>query len=281
MEINLISYTIPHKDSYANMWYPDKDLSVRKNNSVYSGVTVFTDESILYVDQVSSSKKVAWLIEPPVIKSQGYSSLKQSKELRDKFDLILTFDDSLIALDPKKIKLFPFGSCWISKHNCVLSNKTKKISIVASSKNYAPGHRLRHRLIAELKANGYDIDLYGSGYNEFPHTDEGRLMPFKDYKFSIVIENSKMNNYFTDKILDCFAVGTIPIYWGADNIYDFFDQNGIITFDGSLDSIKWVYKNFDELYEAKQQSIANNYTKYVKFESPDRNLRLLLESLYA
>lgn len=279
MEINLISYTIPQKDSYANMWYPDHELSVVKNQQNYSGVTVFTDECISYVNQIDSKKKIAWLIEPPVIKSSGYDALKQSKELRDKFDLILTFDDALIALDPKKIKLFPFGSCWISNGNCRIYSKSKTISIVASSKNYAPGHRLRHRLISELNYLGYDVDLYGTAYNEFPHTDEGRLRPFKDYKFSIVIENSKMNNYFTDKIIDCFAVGTIPVYWGADNISDYFEDKGIIKFDGTVDSIKWIFNNANEIYEDRKESILTNFNQYQNYESPDRNLRLLIENL--
>ena len=35
--------------------------------------------------------------------------------------------------------------------------------------------------------------------------------------FSVCIENDVYDTYFTEKILDCFATGTIPIYKGTKN----------------------------------------------------------------
>lgn len=274
MEINLISNTIPFKDSYANMWWPDEDLKVVKNIQNHNGITVFVDDCIPLVNAVSSKKKVAWLIEPPVIKSQGYELLKNTS-VQNCFDLILTFDENLVKLNPKKIKLLPFGACWISERNCKLYKKSKLISIVASNKNYAPGHQLRHSLISSLGANC--VDLFGTGYNEFPHTDEGRLMPFKDYMFSIVIENSRMDNYFTDKIVDCFAVGTIPLYWGAPNIGNYFDVGGIIPFDSISNCLKLLSKCTPEYYNGFTQVINKNFNTFKNWASPDKNLRLLLQ----
>lgn len=274
MEINIISNTIPAKDPYANMWWPDEDLKVVKNIQNYNGITVFVDDCIPLVTKISSKKKVAWLIEPPVIKSQGYELLR-NPAIQNYFDLILTFDENLVKSNPEKIKLFPFGACWISQQNCKLYQKTKLISIVASNKNYAPGHRLRHSLISRLGENS--VDLFGSGYNEFPHTDEGRLMPFKDYMFSIVIENSRMNNYFTDKIVDCFAVGTIPLYWGAPNIGNYFDVNGILNFDSIEDCLKLLNTCTEEYYNGFIEVITKNFNTYTNWASPDRNLRLVLQ----
>ena len=36
------------------------------------------------------------------------------------------------------------------------------------------------------------------------------------------------NDIFCEKITDCFATGTIPIFWGTKNIGNYFDKEGII-----------------------------------------------------
>jgi hypothetical protein len=54
--------------------------------------------------------------------------------------------------------------------------------------------------------------------------------------YSVVVESSNEQNYFTEKLIDCLITKTIPIYWGCPNISDFFDtsywikpQNILIT----------------------------------------------------
>ena len=44
----------------------------------------------------------------------------------------------------------------------------------------------------------------------------------KSYKYSIIIENSSEVNYFTEKLIDACLLETVPIYWGAPNISEYF-----------------------------------------------------------
>jgi len=60
---------------------------------------------------------------------------------------------------------------------------------------------------------------------------------FSKYYASVIIENSREPSYFTEKITDTVLAGAIPIYWGAPNIGDFFNENGIITFSSANDLI--------------------------------------------
>ena len=46
--------------------------------------------------------------------------------------------------------------------------------------------------------------------------------------FSVTIENDKYETYYTEKLTDCFATGTIPIYWGCLNISQYFNPKGIV-----------------------------------------------------
>ena len=53
--------------------------------------------------------------------------------------------------------------------------------------------------------------------------------------FSIAIENASYETYFTEKLLDCFATGTIPVYYGAPDIGDYFNKDGIIDLSEEFD----------------------------------------------
>ena len=64
----------------------------------------------------------------------------------------------------------------------------------------------------------------GRGYQPFD-TKESAL---GDYRFSVVIENTREAGYFSEKLIDCLICETLPIYWGAPDIEHFFDSRGMI-----------------------------------------------------
>ena len=47
----------------------------------------------------------------------------------------------------------------------------------------------------------------------------------KQYKYSIACENVDEKNYITEKVYDCFLSLTFPLYWGAENLHDYYPQN--------------------------------------------------------
>jgi hypothetical protein len=49
-----------------------------------------------------------------------------------------------------------------------------------------------------------------------------------NYKFMICFENSSVPNYFTEKLINAYYNGTIPIYWGCKNIEDYVDMDSIL-----------------------------------------------------
>jgi hypothetical protein len=59
------------------------------------------------------------------------------------------------------------------------------------------------------------LTLFGRGYNEIKNKEIG----LKDYHFSITMENHTYPLAYSE-ISDCFATGTIPIYYGTDMIGD-------------------------------------------------------------
>ena len=48
------------------------------------------------------------------------------------------------------------------------------------------------------------------------------------YKFSICFENSHIDNYFTEKLVNAYMGKAIPIYWGCPQVPDFINLKAII-----------------------------------------------------
>ena len=109
------------------------------------------------------------------------------------------------------------------------------------------GHN--HRLLWAQKLQE-KVDFYGRGFNEIENKEEGLV----DYMFSVAIENASYETYFTEKVQDCFATGTIPIYYGAPDIGKFFNPKGIITLDDDFN----VDLLTSEMYYDRLDSVKEN-----------------------
>ncbi len=56
-----------------------------------------------------------------------------------------------------------------------------------------------------------------------------KLEYLKDYKFVLAYENQRAPGYVTEKILHAKAAGAVPIYWGARDVVEDFDERGFIN----------------------------------------------------
>jgi hypothetical protein len=232
----------------------------------YDGITVFTDEQCFspIVDQVKSKWKIAWAFESPAIKPHVYQHIDQ---ISYKFDQIFVCNPSM-GNGNSKYKQSYFGACWIPESHCQIYPKSKLLSIVASNKNYAQGHQLRHEVIRNKMHPA--LDLWGSGYNKFGDEPSERIKPFAPYQYVIVIENCQYPGYFTDKIVDCFAAGCIPIYWGNPKIKELFDSRGFYTWT-TIRELGLILDHIsNEDYESKRPYIEENFKRFPEFASPDR-----------
>lgn len=195
-------------------------------NDDQSGVTFFTDQCLHLALEDKSPKKIAWLLEPPEISNSHYELA--FGELYKVFNYILTWNMDYL-LEPcgdwNHHRLFyPFGGSWIKGWQ--LYPKTKLCSIIVSEKTKTEGHRLRHEIV---KRFGDRVDVFGRGYNPI----DSKLEALRDYQYSIVVENVRRDYWFTEKLIDCFATGTIPIYWGCPRIGEFFGNiPSFLTIDG-------------------------------------------------
>ena len=73
------------------------------------------------------------------------------------------------------------------------------------------------------------VDSGGRILNNIGGPVESKLEFQKQYKFSLAFENSSSNGYTTEKIVDAFAAGGIPIYWGDPRIEEVFNAKSFIN----------------------------------------------------
>jgi hypothetical protein len=237
-----------------------------RNQLVWGGDTVFTDEYCFSseVDQIVSTRKVAWLMESPGVKPRVYQNFHL---VCDKFNKVFTFltleSAKSIGVQEDKYVNCPLGGAWVEPVGTD-NKKSKLCSLIASGKNDLPGHRLRHHIAQSSK----NIDLYGRAYKSVNNKSEA----LNDYAFSVCIENVSMSGYFTEKLIDCFLTKTIPVYYGDPNIDNIFDKRGILDVQ-DIDNL-----NFEK-YESMIDSVNRNFDTALKFKSTDDNVFLKLRSL--
>ena len=222
---------------------------------------------------ISSSKyKIGWIVECRSVHLGVYEELERNRDLENKFDYIFTSDEQLLRKNPNKYVLNHIGTSRIVDKHSKLYKKTKLVSLIASTKRILEGHILRHEIGHWLTNNRElpQVDLWGSGFGyDRKMPQRGKVLGLAEYAYSIAIENSKHKNYFTEKIIDCFRTGTIPIYWGCDEVDDYFDPNGIIKFD-NIAHLEEILQNlsFDD-YNSRIESVRNNYELAKEWVSMD------------
>ncbi len=140
-----------------------------------------------------------------------------------RFHRILTFNEDLLSRIPNGI-FFPLGRTWVPDWRNLSIQKTRMTSLIASAKRKSSGHQLRHEVARWADGSRRDVDVIGRGYKPFAAKSEG-LAP---YRFSVVVENVREPNYFSEKLLDAVLCDTVPIYWGCPNLEQFMDPEAII-----------------------------------------------------
>lgn len=218
-----------------------------------------TGDGTFYIDNAIGSAfnhnvsgpKYAWLLESRVFVSQIVNSVRDNYEKYfEVFDVIFTHNQDLLKLD-SRFKWVPAQGTWIKELK--VYEKTKMISMISSNKNMCPGHRKRLEWVERLSSQ---VDFFGRGFPTEIKTKEEGLC---DYMFSIAIENDQYETYFTEKLLDCFATGTIPVYLGAPDIGNYFNKDGIIDLSEEFDVS-------DEIYYSKMDAIKDNLERTKKME---------------
>lgn len=165
----------------------------------------------------------------------------------------------------------------IDNLNRMTFDKTKNISMVVTKRgncwNADNIYNQRVELAEELITYD-DIDIYGTFWEKNNKNIHGEIwtkfIALQNYKFSIGIENTSENNYITEKFYDCILTDTIPIYYGAPNIGEYFDIDGIINLSNinnknlCINKILDTLSDADNIYRNKINACVENKKRFFK-----------------
>ena len=84
-------------------------------------------------------------------------------------------------------------------------------------------------------------------------------------QFHIVIENVTEDNWFTEKLIDCFQTKTIPIYIGCNNIGEYFDLRGMFHVNSLEEMVEVCNTITTETYQNMLEFVNINYDKSMNY----------------
>lgn len=163
-------------------------------------------------------------------------------------DRYLRFPQFMIDEYQKDIELIK------DKRMCCETEKEKFCNFLYSNAQTKCQRVLFFKKLSEYKR----VDSGGKALNNINYIVGDKLKWQQKYKFSIAFENSSTNGYVTEKIVQAFSAGTIPIYWGNPKVELDFNTEAFINCHD--------YDNFDEVVQ-RVIELDGNRKEYLKMLS--------------
>jgi alpha(1,3/1,4) fucosyltransferase len=104
----------------------------------------------------------------------------------------------------------------------------------------------------KVKTNSFELKKFNEG--SYWRNIKDQFFLNHPHKFMMAYENSSYPGYCTEKLMDAFLVGSLPIYWGCTKVNEDWNEFAFINAKNSnwLDAVKTANENqkaFDEFYE--------------------------------
>jgi hypothetical protein len=203
---------------------------------------------------------------------------------KDLFNAILTWDDRILNTCPNSTYL-AFGHSWFKPEQYETPKEKKfEIAHLSGILNKCYGHSMRHEIIARQNEFEIPTNFHKTigDRNNLDDARKGKEIVFGNSQFGIAIENFSHRGFFTEKLLDCFLMRTIPIYWGCSNIGDYFNIDGIIPFKDTDELIYLTNQYYfnENIYNLKKDIIEENYQKALQYIDYEQNIINKVEEIF-
>jgi len=214
---------------------------------------------------IPEGSRFGLLLESQSVIPRVYSRVR---EVIPNYRLVFTHSEELLSSFPNT-RWIPGGGIWVggtyAGGSIGLSDKTRMVSMLTSNKLQTPLHRRRYLWAMRLE-RGTQVDVFRQRWRDGETISVFDTL--RDYRYSIVVENFIDERYLTEKVLNCFATGTVPIYLGARQLHQYFNPDGFLTFRNWDDLSKRVLPRLSEHdYATRLPAINENLARSLQFRS--------------
>jgi len=205
---------------YHFIFAPELKQSKQFHLALFIDYACLTRHTMMY----PRGRRLALLIEPGT--SPHFAA---NRLLANRFCQIFTHDSQLLEKYHNSI-LMPFGTNsydWPDK-SLHVPKKSRLVSFLGGCHlgTTSRGHSVRNDVITLLRKQE-SVESFGKGFNWIEDISDA----IGPYAFSIAMENSQRDYYFTEKLINCLLMEAVPIYWGCHGVRSLFDERGLICFE--------------------------------------------------
>ena len=198
------------------------------------------------------------ILECVLLRSNNFN-----KSFHEGYEKIFTWDDELIISNPELYFKINFAQSFNTSINKPANERTGFMACISGNKRMSHVGELYSKRLEVInfyeKKQPLHFSLFGSGWNEFRVSSNSILRPLNfffrrlpriknlrpsykgrvesklatlvNFKFNLCFENyTGQKGYITEKIFDSFMAGSIPIYWGPDNIEEYIPPSTFIDY---------------------------------------------------
>ncbi len=107
-------------------------------------------------------------------------------------------------------------------------NKSNSISVICSNKAKTKGQEARLIFLEKAKREfGDKLIHYGRGFTSI----DDKMDAILPHRYSLALENCSTPHYWSEKLADAFLGWAHPIYYGCDNISEYFAPSALTSID--------------------------------------------------
>jgi hypothetical protein len=269
-------------------WTSSPISKIGEVDSSYKEIHIHVDE-IVNIKVPDGIFRIIVILEP--FEHLKNSMIKYFSHHKDCYSHIFTYhQDILDNFQNSTISVTP--TTWTGDY--IDKGKDFSVSTVVGNKHLSrclpglEGYSLRWDLFNRKNQISIPNRFYLSSNSPIKELDYSKNLvlgksksPLFNSQFHIAIENTnKIDNAFSEKLIDCFQTRTIPIYYGPKNIGNFFNINGIFVCK-NVDEIIEVCNSIDEkTYDSLNKAIDENYKISMEYKSLPETLLNNIKRLF-
>ena len=189
----------------------------------------------------------------------------------DKFSLILSWSEKVLRKCPNS-QLLIYGESWLDDGTDRITKRREKkfeVSHLRGAKLNSYGHLIRHQIFDRQDEITIPTKFHTTvePYKVWQDNINGKDFILGESMFSVIVENSCHNNYFTEKLTDCILMKTVPIYWGCSNINQYYDEFGMFTFKSDDQAINIINSLTMDDYNDMLPHVEENYRRAYEYKN--------------